>query len=477
MSYGLCQCGCGHQTRIAPVTDRAKGWVKGRPLNFIKGHNTAFVGKAKTKQALGNRTISSHGYVLVLTGCRQRKYEHILVAERAIGRPLRKFGRGNPRTEVVHHINGIKTDNRSENLLVCTHGPFLLAGFETANKEAAGKAREAKASWRTLTGETYGSVKAEGWAAVSDAPAAGALAAAEKEVETLDAAIEAAIAAASEMQTKTKASSGRSAKIAELTEQAGRRERIEAKLKRDLAELDEWQAKVDALRASQKSQDAAPCPDCGAMLVMVDGALKHAAPMAKGTEDDLAKLPQYEKALTLMKSAVENGRRDLQAVEVAAETLKQLQQEAGESEISEGAILEAQSKINALKNERKGAHDRLLMIRQANVQAADAANKTAHAGKYHRDVQAWEAIADALAPGGIPSEMLAEALGPINDRLAASSSLAQWGKVEISADMAVTSAGRDYALLSESEQWRADAMLKYAGTRCAFYRWVRDGAQ
>lgn len=83
-----------------------------RPADAPRGYEIA------TARALGNKSRSGHGYVTVHTGRKRKQYEHILVAERAIGRPLKKG-------EVVHHINCDRTDNRPENLLICRIGYHL----------------------------------------------------------------------------------------------------------------------------------------------------------------------------------------------------------------------------------------------------------------------------------------------------------------------------------------------------------------
>ena len=378
--------------------------------------------------------------------------------------------------------------------------PFLRAGFDAAQKEAAAKARDAKASWKTATGgETWGKDKAPKWQPAplpADAEKAGTrhenAVAKMKEVEQELGAAQQALGAA---KAKAQARQQMAAQRDELAEKAGRIDRIKAKLGRDEAEVAEWQAKVDQTRAKAGVAPVNPkAPGefllrglasvtaefveltCNHPEVEWDSSLLnraaahlaeyrklHGEPVvgdapAQPDAEAVAKLPEYEKALALVQSSVANDKRDLAAAEQAAAKLKELDEEAVETIDLEPL----QAKVAELTEKRDGWRADADKYRAVAEQAARRQVVIDQAAALHADVLAWTDIADALAPDGIPGEILAEALGPINDRLHVSAGFAEWEQVVIHSDMRITYGLRDYALISESEKWRTDAMIAEA---------------
>jgi hypothetical protein len=131
---GLCECGCGGQTAIAAHTSRTQGRYAGYPAKYIKGHNTPRSGDRHPNWN-GGVYRKADGYVLIRRPDHphaKRGYvaEHRLVMETTIGRLLKA-------EETVHHINGVRHDNRPENLELWSHSqPY---GQRVADKVAWAK--------------------------------------------------------------------------------------------------------------------------------------------------------------------------------------------------------------------------------------------------------------------------------------------------------------------------------------------------
>ena len=111
---GLCECGCGQPTKLIYQTNTAIGHVKGMPHRFIKGHHQ----RGKFHQNWkGGRTVVAGGYISVRfpghpKAHKTHVYEHVLIAERALGRVI-------PDGVEIHHVNEDKGDNRGCNLVIC----------------------------------------------------------------------------------------------------------------------------------------------------------------------------------------------------------------------------------------------------------------------------------------------------------------------------------------------------------------------
>jgi hypothetical protein len=136
---GLCQCGCGGKTRLAPYTWAKKGMKKGEPIRFISGHQLRkFQGKVGKDHPnwKGGRSNAGHGYTNINQPDHPRAvysnqvHEHILIAEKALGKPL-------PLKVIVHH-------HTPEQLVICQDQAYhLLLHVRTRALRACGHA-----NWR-----------------------------------------------------------------------------------------------------------------------------------------------------------------------------------------------------------------------------------------------------------------------------------------------------------------------------------------
>lgn len=88
----------------------ARGFCKAHLHKFYT-YGDATAGRRRTDRGWGNGHLS-HGYRLLSDGKHDKVREHIVIAERALGRPL-------PPEAVVHHVDEDRANNAPSNLVIC----------------------------------------------------------------------------------------------------------------------------------------------------------------------------------------------------------------------------------------------------------------------------------------------------------------------------------------------------------------------
>ena len=169
---------------------------------------------------------------------------------------------------------------------------------------------------------------------------------------------------------------------------------------------------LGALEERQRQQEAGHslvCPHCGGCVALACGGL---------VEHDGTPAPDLSQEVSDQREAIADTRAHL------AEANK--------------AIDASEARRNAASNHAQIAED---------------------AAKAHEAVCAWVQIADMLAPDGIPAELLAQAVKPFNDMLRTHAILAGWPIPRLNDAMLLQVDDLPYYVLSESEQWRVDALV------------------
>ncbi|WP_427193289.1 AAA family ATPase [Pseudomonas aeruginosa] len=345
--------------------------------------------------------------------------------------------------------------------------PLLRSGFPAAVEQAKAYASEARGAWKMITGENYGSEKAVDWAPelLATVVTEEQVAEAGKNLQLLEDDLAEAQQALGASKQARQAADGRAQRIAKLRELVDLEPRRRNKLTTDEQNQDEWSEKVMAAElASSGSVPHQPltCPHCQGAVDLQAGQLVAHQPPAKVADPEAAKrLEEYRGYLASAQRAVANSQRDLDECLAAAEQIKALEAESVEAPSAE-AIANGEQAINELRQARDASRAKLVALQEALEAATQREASIAKAQAAHQDVVAWTGMVDALSPTGIPAEILADAIGPVNDTLKRLAGTAGWAAVQISADIDVTFGGRLYGLLSESERWRCDATIALA---------------
>ncbi|MDG4295503.1 AAA family ATPase [Pseudomonas aeruginosa] len=342
--------------------------------------------------------------------------------------------------------------------------PLLRSGFPAAVEQAKAYASESRGAWKAITGENYGSEKAVDWAPelVATVVTDDQVAEAGKNLQLLEDDLAEAQQALGASKQARQAADGRAQRIAKLRELVDLEPRRRNKLTTDEQNQDEWSEKVMAAElASAGSVPHQPltCPHCqGAVDLQAGTLVVHQPPEQIADAEAARRLPEYRGYLASAQRAVANSQRDLDECLAAAEQIKALEAESVEAPSAE-AIANGEQAINELRQARDASRAKLVALQEALEAATQREASIAKAQAAHQDVVAWTGMVDALSPTGIPAEILADAIGPVNELLQRLSGTAGWSPVQISADIDVTFGGRLYGLLSESERWRCDATL------------------
>lgn len=388
-------------------------------------------------------------------------------------------------------VKGLLLDRECNKAKVEKVLPMLRSGFPAAVKFAEDEAREAKGSWKTVTGEQWGSEKGEGWEAEIPLFDTKRHAEVTEQLVAVDGRLAAANTAVGALQVKHdayKAAKGSAERNAELAQSVTRIEQKLATDKQHLAQteaalLDAQQRAGDAPREGLVHDLAYAVREFSAVIADTESVVQRdtgnilpwdnydlsaiadaysayidqfGEPGTGGDAEARARLPELVKARDLMKRSVDNDERDLAAARAASESL---QLKANVETVTEEDLIAARRSVTASTDQRTNLRAELDKLNNAKRAADSAASKTKDAAGHHADIAEWLAIADALSPDGIPGDMLSKVLAPINHQLASLAAFANWAVPEIGADMAIRAGGRLYSLLSESEKYRVDALV------------------
>lgn len=332
-------------------------------------------------------------------------------------------------------------------MLQSVWGVIQADGWDAAHKRSQERGAKLKGGWEHVTGEKYGSSKAEGWTHPRLSGQDVTLADLQQENADLH----------SELERAIQNQAGDAAQIEMYRQQVERSDEarkefttIDAQQKQLRDQINRLQAELDALPKPEAAETMVECPHCKGHLVVVSSTQVRAPTKGLSQEENDSRSRAIESKRSELSSAQHNLREtDSRSHQLLA------------------VIRAGENAANALEEQKSGTvtHETIADLRsqigetEQDMRALSAAEQAA---KYHAQVKENQLVIDALAPDGIRNKVLAEKMGNFNSALRQMSEAAGWPAVQIADDLSVTLGDRPYILLSESEKFRVRTTLQVA---------------
>lgn len=333
--------------------------------------------------------------------------------------------------------------------------PFMRSGFPAAADKAKQNATESRGAWKAITGEAYGSQKAEGWAMQAEDIDPSELAHKQNQHEEAECELKEKQATLSYMMGQRKNA---------LSEEEINRLNVLVKNEPSVIKaadaVNSQIADLDKNAPSRPGEKKSPlsCPHCEGHVVIVSGCLM---PFDEQSTDDANGWEAYQNTREALLKDLKLANDKLEEIRIAKTRLDDfnLQREKIPSEedvsIQEAAVKGASERLEKARKE----------LQEAEAKAdkfIEASAKTDQAYQYHQDAKEWSDIEGMLSLNGIQAEILEGAMAPFHAATGAVSEATGWPLVTIDNEMEIRIGGRPYGLGSESAQWRADITIAYA---------------
>ena len=349
-------------------------------------------------------------------------------------------------------------------------------GWDRAHDSAKARGPEMKGQWRQVTGEQWGSAKGENWQ-----PDDVDIDALTSSVADLEAAVDAARANEDELIGQ---SAVNEKAIEDMRARASKLDELEKTLtsrQEDLSDAEEAyeeaKAEMETAPHGGVGELREPCPHCGLVINVkytyelngVGEMMNRACELNIPTDEndpELAKELQ-RKRVTLSdefgetRQAAKLLRADVDEIEAQRDTARSAA-DSLEAALNTEDTTEALAAARAAHRHAEGNLDK----RKAFVSAS----------RLHEKILVNQALTNTLKPDGLRAEVLSRMLEGFGVNFLArvcqwssSDAEARWRRVKIEDDFSVTWDGRDYRLLSGSEQWLTRTILQIA-----FALWTKE---